>query len=440
MARKKKSVFFRKSGGDGGLFRILAVLVVLSAIGGAGLYAYRHGAGRVLQLAAPSPETAAKAVEDARAQLAGGNPDAAHEALKPALRVREPRVAGPAILCLADILNAQGKPAEALAALEKGMGDLAGTPEYPVLVARIAAEHEKAGRADEARSLYGQLRENAPPEMQAAALCGLGRMKEAEGDLNGARDLFREAAERAPWDSPAWNEALAPLGRLNVQLIFSPGETPESKVYTVERGDTLISIGIKLNTTQALLMRANNLSDGQTLSPGQRLKYTPKDFQIVIERSTCRLFLLDGRGVFKTYRTGLGMPGPDTETALGKYIIGDKEKDPVWHKKGVPAIPAGDPANELGTRWMPLKPQEPNLKTDLGIHGTIAPDSIGKYSSHGCARMLNEEVEELWDLVVRSTPVAIVEKYIPGMPLEPGAGDAQGVPAESPPAEAPAAA
>jgi len=438
MARKKKSVFFRKSGGDGGLFRILAVLVVLSAIGGAGLYAYRHGAGRVLQLAASSPETAAKALEDARGLLAGGNPDAAHTALNPALRARQPRVAGPAVLCLADILNAQGKPAEAVAALEKGMDDLAATPEYPVLVARLAFEHERAGRKEEAGALYGQLRENAPPEMQAMALCGLGRMKEAEGDLTGARDLFRDAAERAPWDSPAWNEALGPLGRLNVQLIFTPGETPESKVYTVERGDTLISIGIKLNTTQALLMRANNLSDGQTLSPGQRLKYTPKDFHLVIERSTCRIFLLDSRGVFKMYRTGLGMPGH--ETTPGKYIIGVKEKDPVWHKQGAGPIPAGDPANELGTRWMPLVPQEPNLPKDLGIHGTIAPDSVGQFSSHGCARMLNEEVEELWDLVVRSTPVAIVEKYTPGMPLEPGAGDAQGVPAESPPAEAPAAA
>ena len=166
MARKKKSVFFRRSGGDGGLFRILAVLVVLSAVGGGGLYVYRNGAGRVLQLAAPSPEAGEKAVAEARTLLAGGNADAAQEALRPALRVREPRVAGPAVVCLAEILTAQGKPEEALSALEKGMSDLAGTPEYPVLVARLAAEHEKAGRKDQALALYGQLKENAPPEMQ----------------------------------------------------------------------------------------------------------------------------------------------------------------------------------------------------------------------------------------------------------------------------------
>jgi lipoprotein-anchoring transpeptidase ErfK/SrfK len=49
------------------------------------------------------------------------------------------------------------------------------------------------------------------------------------------------------------------------------------------------------------------------------------------------------------------------------------------------------------------------LPTDLGIHGTIEPASIGQYKSHGCPRLLKEDVEELYDLVVRSTPVSIVE-------------------------------
>jgi hypothetical protein len=58
---------------------------------------------------------------------------------------------------------------------------------------------------------------------------------------------------------------------------------------------------------------------------------------------------------------------------------------------------------------MPLMPQEEGLPTDLGIHGTIEPASIGQYKSHGCPRLLKEDVEELYDLVVRSTPVSIVE-------------------------------
>jgi lipoprotein-anchoring transpeptidase ErfK/SrfK len=101
---------------------------------------------------------------------------------------------------------------------------------------------------------------------------------------------------------------------------------------------------------------------------------------------------------------------PGYETTLGKYTIGNKQKDPTWFKPGSAPVPPGDPHNELGTRWMPLVPAEPGLPTDLGIHGTIAPETIGQYKSHGCPRLRKEDVEELYDLIVRSTPVEIVEK------------------------------
>jgi hypothetical protein len=81
---------------------------------------------------------------------------------------------------------------------------------------------------------------------------------------------------------------------------------------------------------------------------------------------------------------------------------------------------------------MPLVPAEPSLPTDLGIHGTIHPETVGEYSSHGCARLTNPEVEELYDLVVRSTPVTIVEKYVPGVAAA-AAGQADGAIAEKEP-------
>ncbi|MCF6284888.1 MAG: L,D-transpeptidase family protein, partial [Candidatus Hydrogenedentes bacterium] len=201
--------------------------------------------------------------------------------------------------------------------------------------------------------------------------------------------------------------ALDAIGELNVTLAFSQMETPESKYYTIESGDNLIAIGVKLNTTQGLLIRANGIADPSKLHLGQRLKYTPKDFRILIERSTCRIFLMDSQGPFKRYYTGLGMPGH--ETTLGTYTVGSKQKDPTWFPANRPSVPPGDPANELGSRWIPMVPAEEGLPSDLGIHGTVAPESIGLYMSHGCPRMLNGEVEELYDLVVRSTPVEVVD-------------------------------
>ena len=42
-----------------------------------------------------------------------------------------------------------------------------------------------------------------------------------------------------------------------------------------------------------------------------------------------------------------------------------------------------------------------------GIHGTTARGSIGSAASHGCIRMLIEDVEELYDTVDVGTPVYI---------------------------------
>jgi len=292
--------------------------------------------------------------------------------------------------------------------LQRTLADFPNSPDFPVLAAAYGEALERQDRIQEARKQYEEIIRVSPKGMQAPALIGLGRLAEKEQDRVIARDYYRSAFNDAAMDSEVWMQALDAMGRLNVELIFAQLETPESKYYTVESGDTLTSIGIKLNTTQGLLTRANGLSETDSLHPGQRLKHTPKDFRIIVERSTCRLYLMDNQGPFKMYPTGLGMPG--YETTLGKYTIGSKQKDPTWFRPNGSPVPPNDPANELGTRWMPMVPVEEGLPTDLGIHGTIAPETIGYYKSHGCPRLRNESAEELYDLIVRSTPVEVVEK------------------------------
>lgn len=57
-------------------------------------------------------------------------------------------------------------------------------------------------------------------------------------------------------------------------------------------------------------------------------------------------------------------------------------------------------AGVLGTRRL-------ELGDGYGIHGTDAPESIGRSVSHGCVRMLNEDIERLYPLVPIGTPVYI---------------------------------
>ncbi len=358
--------------------------------------------GAQVEASAPSE------IQKARGHFAAGEREKARETLRPILaRVHNAAITPQAILLMAEIELEEGNDGEALTLLKEAVSAYKESVDHPVLAARYARLLEDNGRGNEAVAIYEGVRDTAPPKLRAAALIGLGRGAERAGETQKARALYQQALDAAEWDSAAWDEALDAVGRFNVAAMFSKVETPESKKYIVKAGDSLTVIGSKLNTTQGLLTRANGIDDPSRIRLNQQLKYTPKDFRIIIERARCRLFLVDKDGIFKRYHVGLGMPGHNTN--LGSYQIGEKKKDPTWYKPGAKAIPPGDPKNELGTRWMPLAPLDEDLPADLGIHGTIAPETIGKYMSHGCPRMHNNEVEELYDLVVLSTRVEIVE-------------------------------
>lgn len=59
---------------------------------------------------------------------------------------------------------------------------------------------------------------------------------------------------------------------------------------------------------------------------------------------------------------------------------------------------AVNPGGPFGVRWMGLsKPH----------YGTNNPSSIGKAVSHGCIRMYNKDVLELYNIVPIGTPVKI---------------------------------
>jgi len=389
------------------------IIIIILAIGSAVLVTLRLADWFVSDI---WPSTVAASADEslaaARSLMDEGNLEQAREALEPIIRrVDDPLITPKAMLLLVEVEERAGNQDRVRELLRDVTQNFPESPERPRAAVRYARLLEADGNYEEAVKIYQDVSDTAPHELRAPALSGLGREALRQNDDKTALERFRQAVVDAEWDSPDWREAVGYLGDLNTKMIFAEAPTAESKVYTVEAGDNLVDIGVKLNTTLGLLTRANGIDDPRRLYPGQSLKYTPKDFRIIIERATCRLFLMDKDGIFKIYPLGLGRPGH--ETTLGVYKIGNKIKDPTWHKPGAGPIPPGDPRNELGTRWMPLVPVEQGLPTDLGIHGTIEPETIGQYCSSGCPRMLPADVEELYDLIVRSTPVEIVEKMPP---------------------------
>jgi len=244
---------------------------------------------------------------------------------------------------------------------------------------------------------------------------------EAERVLADAKSL--QAAERMPearerlllaLENPALSAAQrerveAKLAEIDILLVTSPRQMPGKITYTVQPGDSFSRIASKHNCPELLIRKANGLeSEKVMLHPGDNLRVLDHPaFAIDVSKTENWLLLtLDGK-FFKRYRVGTGVFG---KTPVGTFAIREKTAEPAWWRPDGKCIPFGDKENILGTRWMEIRAtgETPTIR-GYGIHGTWDNASLGKQSSAGCIRMRNEDVEELFILVPRGTPVTIHE-------------------------------
>jgi lipoprotein-anchoring transpeptidase ErfK/SrfK len=111
--------------------------------------------------------------------------------------------------------------------------------------------------------------------------------------------------------------------------------------------------------------------------------------RIVISIPDRKLALMEEDRVVRVFDTAVGAPKSPSPT--GSYTIVNSITDPTWYHKG--KIVGPGKCNPLGTRWLGLSAK------GYGIHGTNVPSSIGRNASHGCIRMRNRDVEELFPMV-----------------------------------------
>ncbi|MBN2685968.1 MAG: L,D-transpeptidase family protein [Pontiellaceae bacterium] len=202
-------------------------------------------------------------------------------------------------------------------------------------------------------------------------------------------------------------DAIKLLGDVNMTLLLGASmDLPGMQRYTIKSGDSLSRIAGKFNTTVELIKKMNNLTT-DLIHPNNNLFVFDGNFSIHVSKTYNYLDLLSNGKLFKRYSVGTGKMG---KTPSDTFTIYDKMKDPAWTRPSDrQIIEFGDPENLLGTRWMAIESPTHSLDDGFGIHGTWENDSIGKQSSSGCIRMINAEVEELFDLVVRKTVVEITD-------------------------------
>jgi lipoprotein-anchoring transpeptidase ErfK/SrfK len=138
-----------------------------------------------------------------------------------------------------------------------------------------------------------------------------------------------------------------------------------------------------------------------------------------------RLTVMEDETPIRTYpvstsRFGIGTEEGSMKTPTGRFRVAEK-------------IGGGLPSSAVFQSRVPLKPDDPLPPTEdlvmsrilwldgldeqnantrdrfIYIHGTKHEEKIGNPASHGCVRMRNEDVVELFDLVDEGAHVTIEE-------------------------------
>jgi lipoprotein-anchoring transpeptidase ErfK/SrfK len=258
-----------------------------------------------------------------------------------------------------------------------------------------------------------------PPVKPGSALADGKALLDA-GNLVAGRRMINEALVSGQLNPAEAQQAKQLIATANESLIFSPTRAtgdPYVGSYKMAGGDRLMKVASINSVTWDFLKRINNISDERRIRAGQTLKTVKGPFHAVVSKSkfTIDIYLGSpgekGSMFVRSFNVGLGQHG---STPTGTWMVApqSKLKNPKWWGTAdEPAKEAGDPLNPLGKFWIGLQGTEGDAvgKEGFGIHGTIDPASIGKEMSHGCIRLVNQDVEWIYQMLVDGKSTVIVK-------------------------------
>ena len=193
------------------------------------------------------------------------------------------------------------------------------------------------------------------------------------------------------------------VGRMEALGYYSSKETNKSInsrnaiIRAQSRHNIPITAKIDSLTKRLLVENSDTIS----------VDYVPEDHYegmwVIINKETRILTVYVGDKVFKKFPVAVGKPM--SLTPSGKWEFVNKYVNPTWGGGGYAApIAGGARNNPLGKRWIGISK---NGGSRYGVHGNASPTSIGTFASHGCVRMINEDVEELFEDIEIVTPLWI---------------------------------
>jgi L,D-transpeptidase ErfK/SrfK len=212
----------------------------------------------------------------------------------------------------------------------------------------------------------------------------------------------------------AWPGSAAAQGATLYQLV-----TGGEEEFVVEKSQGLIYLARIRGLRPWVLAKQTKLGVNAGLKPGAVLKFdtshivpTEVSHGLVVNLPELLVYQFH-KGVYqRRYAVAVGKPSWPTPT--GSYTIVDKRENPTWNvpesiqeemeemgMEVIEKVPPG-PNNPLGKYWIGTSAE------GVGLHATNRPWSVGQYVSHGCMRMLPDEIAQLFPQVDVGAPIKII--------------------------------
>ncbi len=198
------------------------------------------------------------------------------------------------------------------------------------------------------------------------------------------------------------------------------------QIVEAQQEETLLDIARSHDVGQEAILLANPDVDRwlpgagtRVTIPSRHILPEPPFEGLVLNLPEMRLYYFPqvepgSRPRVNTYPISVGRM--DWATPLGETKLVSKQRDPAWHPpESIRAehAAAGDPL----PRVVPPGPDNPLGRHALRlgipgylIHGTNKVFGVGMRVSHGCIRMLPEDIEELFELAPVGTTVRIINQ------------------------------
>ena len=214
-------------------------------------------------------------------------------------------------------------------------------------------------------------------------------------------------------------ERVAPFAR---RAFFSPEQLPGAErlgftAHRIEPGELPGAIARRHHVGAGAFKYWNAGYDERRLAAGRELRVLElgeSSLQVIIDRQRFRLALWvhapSGEWLLAMYAP-IGLGAADSPTPAGESRVTNRVRDPAWtHPVTREVFPPGHPENVLGGYWIALDSASFGGRTGIGLHGYTGaptPDWIERGASNGCVRMLQGDVDVVFELALEGTRVVI---------------------------------